>query len=248
MSCVMMFLSRVVSAMNHLTVIEVGEPVTTVAVGSPQSFKVERRPLALAGSQAPESRRESILAQVQKHLPGGKVNSIDWGTPKDLTKPSRLTMRAEDLPGTGTTDQSVNTTVNGIGERPLQLAALLSVMAAEKAAPEAKDRTQDYYLTGAFTAEDRMRVVPPDGFVLKQLPQVGDLSFGPLTIRRKVSLDSDGSVVFVYRLEGDRRVTPAQARSLLDAAELSQVHTQFTSYRKLHLGGGKHWLRTWAAG
>jgi len=34
---------RVQTAMNHLTVIEVGEPVTTVAVGAPQSFKVERR-------------------------------------------------------------------------------------------------------------------------------------------------------------------------------------------------------------
>ena len=34
---------RVQTAMNHLTVIEVDEPVTTVAVGSPQSFKVERR-------------------------------------------------------------------------------------------------------------------------------------------------------------------------------------------------------------
>ena len=34
---------QVQTAMNHLTVIEVGEPVTTVAVGSPQSFKVERR-------------------------------------------------------------------------------------------------------------------------------------------------------------------------------------------------------------
>src|ERR1700688_4554280 len=34
---------RVQTAMNHLTVIEVAEPVTTVAVGSPQSFKVERR-------------------------------------------------------------------------------------------------------------------------------------------------------------------------------------------------------------
>src|SRR6202451_1044360 len=34
---------RVQTAMNHLPVIEVGEPVTTVAVGSPQSFKVERR-------------------------------------------------------------------------------------------------------------------------------------------------------------------------------------------------------------
>src|SRR6266581_2785104 len=34
---------RVQTAMNHLTVIEVGEPVTTVAVGSPQAFKVERR-------------------------------------------------------------------------------------------------------------------------------------------------------------------------------------------------------------
>ena len=29
--------------MNHLTVIEVAEPVATVAVGSPQAFKVERR-------------------------------------------------------------------------------------------------------------------------------------------------------------------------------------------------------------
>ncbi len=34
---------RVQTAMNHLTVIEVAEPVTTVAVGSPQNFKVERR-------------------------------------------------------------------------------------------------------------------------------------------------------------------------------------------------------------
>ena len=34
---------RVQTAMNHLTVIEVGEPVTTVAVGAPRSFKVERR-------------------------------------------------------------------------------------------------------------------------------------------------------------------------------------------------------------
>src|ERR1700735_2773894 len=33
---------RVQTAMNHLTVIEVAEPVATVAVGSPQAFKVER--------------------------------------------------------------------------------------------------------------------------------------------------------------------------------------------------------------
>lgn len=34
---------RVQTAMNHLTVIEVAEPVTTVAVGSPQAFRIERR-------------------------------------------------------------------------------------------------------------------------------------------------------------------------------------------------------------
>lgn len=34
---------RVQTALNHLTVIEVAEPVNTVAVGSPQAFKVERR-------------------------------------------------------------------------------------------------------------------------------------------------------------------------------------------------------------
>ena len=36
-------LVRVQTALNHLTVIEVAEPVTTVAVGSPEAFKVERR-------------------------------------------------------------------------------------------------------------------------------------------------------------------------------------------------------------
>src|SRR5262249_3553230 len=34
---------KVQTALNHLTVIEVAEPVATVAVGSPQAFKVERR-------------------------------------------------------------------------------------------------------------------------------------------------------------------------------------------------------------
>jgi hypothetical protein len=34
---------RVQTAMNHLTVIEVAEPVTTVAVGAPQAFRIERR-------------------------------------------------------------------------------------------------------------------------------------------------------------------------------------------------------------
>lgn len=34
---------RVQTAMNHLTVIEVPEPISTVALGSPQAFKVERR-------------------------------------------------------------------------------------------------------------------------------------------------------------------------------------------------------------
>lgn len=34
---------RVQTALNHLTVIEVAEPVTTVAVGAPQAFKIERR-------------------------------------------------------------------------------------------------------------------------------------------------------------------------------------------------------------
>src|ERR1051326_5148655 len=34
---------RVQTALKHLTVIEVAEPVTTVAVGSPEAFKIERR-------------------------------------------------------------------------------------------------------------------------------------------------------------------------------------------------------------
>jgi hypothetical protein len=34
---------RVQTALRHLTVIEIAEPVTTVAVGSPEAFKIERR-------------------------------------------------------------------------------------------------------------------------------------------------------------------------------------------------------------
>jgi len=185
------------------------------------------RPLALAGSQTTENRRESVIQQFQQQFGSGKVKSIDWGNPRDLSKPSRITVIAEDAPGSGTTGQAVYATIKGIGDTPIQLASLLSTLTAEKNLPDAKSRTEDYWLPAAFTVENRYRVVPPQGFRLRQLPEVKDLPYGPLTIYRKVSLDPDGSVLFVYRIEGIRRFTTAQAKSFLAAAE----NTRAESYR-----------------
>jgi tetratricopeptide (TPR) repeat protein len=197
------------------------------------------RPVALAASQLPEDRRDTMLAGIQQNIKG-KVKNVDWGTPKDLDKPARFVVQAEDVPSAGTTGQAVYAVIGGVGESPL--ASLVSVLNSEKEDPAAKDRKEDYWLYSAFSSEERFRVVPPKGFRLKQLPKVADLPYGPLTIHRKVSAAPDGSVSFVYSSESSRRYTTAEAKSLRDAEEKIAVESfrlEFLSEGALLMSDGK---------
>ncbi len=215
-----------------LTLTDDGKSRLELAHEEVGGFEDYARPVALAASQVPENRRETMMAGIQRGVPG-KVKSVAWGSPKDLDKPARFVVRSEEVPNTGPSGQAVYAMVQGIGEQA-QLATLLGVLNSQKDDPEAKDRKRDYWLPAPFVSEDLYRVVPPPGFRLKQLPKVGDLPYGPVTIQRKVSLDPDGSVLFAYRVESGRRFTPKEAKSLRDAAE----KTRIDSYRVEFLAEG----------
>ena len=183
------------------------------------------RAFNLAGSQMPENRREALMKQMEQGAGQAKLKSVDWGSPRDLRMPVKLTLAAEDYKGAGTSGQAVYATFSGFGGLPIQLAALVVVLRAEKNIPEAASRKEDYWLAGPFAAETRYRVVPPAGFRLRQLPDLKDLSYGPLTIARKATLQADGSVLMASHMSSERVFTVTQAKSLLEAVEKTPIGT-----------------------
>jgi hypothetical protein len=224
-----------------LTLSEEGKSRSEMAHEEYGALEDYARPVALAASQASNEQRDRLMASFRQTVPG-KVKSVDWGTPKDLDKPARFVVSSEDVPGSGASGQAVYAGVAGIGERPAELTNLLGVLNSEKDEAGTKDRQEDYWLPAAFSSEDRYRVVPPPGFRLKQLPKMSDLPYGPLTIHRKVSLEPDGSVLFMYRTESERRFTPAQAKSLRDAAENTRIdafRVEFMAAGALSMSEGK---------
>ena len=78
-----------------------------------------------------------------------------------------------------------------------------------------KPRTADWWLNEASTVEWEYRIVPPDGFVPKELPADATITVGPAVLTERFSTEKDG--VVDARLAFDsvkRRYTVAEATEL----------------------------------
>jgi tetratricopeptide (TPR) repeat protein len=222
-----------------LTLDENGKSRLEEAYEHAGAFEDYYRQIALSASELPAEKRETMLASMQGSV-DGKVKNIDWGTPKDLDRPARIVVQTEDVPDTGLNGQAVYASIRGLGEPPF--ADLVRAVNSAKDDPAFKDRKEDYYLSMPYSTEERYRVVPPKGFQLKQLPKVGDLSYGPITIHRAVSAAADGSVTFSYSYASPIRFTVAEAKSLRDAAEKTPIEPfrlEFLSEGALLMSEGK---------
>jgi len=86
-----------------------------------------------------------------------------------------------------------------------------------------KPRTVDWELTEPFSAEWNYRIIPPLGFVPKELPVAAKISVGPAVLTEEFSTDKNG--VVLARLTFDsvkRRYTVAEATELRNkVAELT---------------------------
>jgi tetratricopeptide (TPR) repeat protein len=154
-----------------------------------------------------------------KTVQAESIVETDWGAPMDLTKPHKYSIRAEGLTGATATEQSAHAVIRQVPETPIQLLGLFREASQDVSAESGdKTRTEDYYLTHVFGNEERWRVVPPAGFHVKELPDVGDVPLGPITLRRERSEQGDGTVQIIYRMEfRKRRLTVAEARQFVKA-------------------------------
>jgi tetratricopeptide (TPR) repeat protein/transglutaminase-like putative cysteine protease len=78
-----------------------------------------------------------------------------------------------------------------------------------------KPRTNDWWLSGAFSTEWNYRFIPPAGFIPKQLPKDATIALGPAQLTEKFTTEKDGVVLAHLVFDTvKRRYSVAEATAL----------------------------------
>jgi tetratricopeptide (TPR) repeat protein len=174
-----------------------------------------------------------------------RLTRLEHSDPRDRSQPLRVELEIDDAQLAGASDEEIAVALDlsevldrmpydwliapdeANAETPADAAAASGDEAANEQAkpPAAKPRQADFVLSDRHTQELHVRVVPPAGFALRELPKDENWSWGTA----KLSLDFDaaegGEVTIVARWNtGSGRYTTAeQARMQKDFAALPRL-------------------------
>jgi tetratricopeptide (TPR) repeat protein len=204
--------------------------------------------------------RDNLKSYIKAQYLSDDLGTVDRTDPADLSRPFELTVSCEKA-RRGFTDLS-----NAIAA--IRLEAMFFRLpdelrrredADEKKKQEKdhprKPRTEDWQLVEPYSEEWTYRIVPPPGFVPKELPKDAAIALGAAQITEKFSTEKSGIVVAHLTFDtGKRRYTIAEADELRNKvadivagpailihfepeAEVllreGKVHDALTSYRTL---------------
>ena len=166
--------------------------------------------------------RDNLQAYIKAQYLSDDLGSIDRTDPADLSRNFELTLSCEKA-RRGYTDLS-----NGVAA--IRLDAMFFRLPEElrrkedadqkKKEAEDKDhsrkpRSEDWQLIEPYSEDWTYRIVPPLGFVPKELPGDGTISLGPALITEKFSTDKSGAVLAHVTFDTvKRRYTIAEATEL----------------------------------
>jgi transglutaminase-like putative cysteine protease/Flp pilus assembly protein TadD len=164
--------------------------------------------------------RDNLTNYVKSQYIAEKLSTVDRTDPGDLSKQFELTIACEKVKRgyTGLTDAEAAIRYEALFFRlPDELTRKKD---AEKKKDEDKEhpmppRTVDWELIEPYTVDLNYSIVPPAGFVPKELPKSGTIALGPAVLKEDFSTTDDG-VVHV-RLGFDtikRRYTVAEATEM----------------------------------
>jgi len=144
--------------------------------------------------------RDNLKSYIKAQYLSDNLGSVDRTEPADLSRPFELTISCEKA-RRGFTDLA-----NAVAA--IRLEAMFFRLpdelrrredADEKKKQEKdrprKPRTQDWQLVEPYSEDWTYRIVPPLGFVPKELPRDATISLGPAQITEKFSVDEKGVVV-----------------------------------------------------
>ena len=164
--------------------------------------------------------REGLTGYVKAQYIADKLTSVDRSDPGDLSSQFELTLKCEKAKR-GYTD--LDNAIAAIRVDTLFQQLPDDLRRKEDSDEKKKDdrdkprkpRTVDWWLDEPFTAEWKYRIVPPTGFVPKELPKDETIAMGPAVLTEKFSKAKDGEVTADLTFDaGKRRYTVAEATEL----------------------------------
>ncbi len=142
--------------------------------------------------------REGLTAYVKAQYMADKLTSVERNDPGDLAKQFELTLEC-DKAKRGYTDLDsaiaairVDTLFQQLPE-DLKRKEDTDKKKDDQDKPK-KPRTEDWELDQPFTAEWRYKIIPPRGFVPKELPKDEKIAMGPAVLKETFSQAKDGMV------------------------------------------------------
>jgi tetratricopeptide (TPR) repeat protein len=164
--------------------------------------------------------REGLTGYVKAQYVSEKLTSVDRSDPGDLSTQFELTLKCEKAKR-GYTDLDnaaaairVETLFQPLPDE-LKHKDDPSEKKQDGQDKAKKPRTADWWLDQPFSTQWNYRIVPPRGFVPKELPKDETIAMGPAVLTEKFSKADDGVVTADLTFDsGKRRYTVAEAAEL----------------------------------
>jgi tetratricopeptide (TPR) repeat protein/transglutaminase-like putative cysteine protease len=168
--------------------------------------------------------REQIERYVDELYAAKKLTKIEATDAHDLNKQFQLTISAADA--------SRGISEGGESAVAIFPASMLNWMPwplrdypdetsesdAAKTEAARKKRTHDFFFPELSLRETRYRIVPPPGFIARELPKNEVATFGTATLSQEYSSAPDGAVLATLRLDpGKRRLSPSEFEEIRKA-------------------------------
>ena len=197
--------------------------------------------------QPDQETKDNLTGYVKAQYLADKLSFVDRTDPADLSKQFELTLACEKAKrGYTDLDSAVAAIrLEGLFARlPDELKRKDDADAEKKKDKPKKPRTMDWELSEPFTAEWIYRIVPPAGFIPKELPKDASIPIGPALLTEKFTTEKDGVVIAHLTFDSiKQRYTVAEATELRNkVAELlggSAIMVNFEPQGEALLHDGK---------
>ncbi|HEU5351497.1 MAG TPA: DUF3857 domain-containing protein [Terracidiphilus sp.] len=165
---------------------------------------------------------DALQGYVKMQYVSDKLTKVDRTDPADLSQQFKLTLDCEKARRGYTDLDSAEAAIRleSLFQRlPSALKQKDDTDDKSKDDKTKKPRTADWELPAPYMAEWRYRIVPPQGFVPKQLPPNATINLGPAVLTEEFSAGKDGVVLAHLTFDSvKRRYTVAEATVLRNKA------------------------------
>ncbi|HYU35703.1 MAG TPA: DUF3857 domain-containing protein [Thermoanaerobaculia bacterium] len=184
--------------------------------------------------------RENLASYMVNEYQAEALTQMEYSNPKDLSQPFRLRLEADKV-SRGVTD--VGEAVVAIFPRDL-LSRLPDELVPDDDDADMPPRQAEYVFTEPFQAEVRYRIVPPAGFVPRELPPARERRLGPAVLSETYAAGAGGVVTASLRFDvGKRRLSAKEFDALRAAAgEIEKEDATLVSFEQAgesHLTAGR---------